>query len=235
MPRPLSDLLGEIETKAGAEVLEGVKAELHNLREEARKTREAGEAIAKQVGEQYKALGKRDDETFEAFAQRQKSAVDALKGDADSKKSELEKLLERLQGVEGQLKQTEEQRQAETKARKQKEVALSLQSELLKRNAAKDTLNILQAHLSGMVEESDGGLLLQVEGGKKPLSEGVEAFLKANPRFVAEQQAAGSGGGGAAAGGSKPDIGQQYLQGDAARATNQLVQAARARKEGAAG
>ncbi len=234
MPKQLSELLSEIETKAGAEVLEGVKAELHNLREEARKTRETGEALAAQVKGQYKALGMRDDETFEAFAARQKSAVDALKGDADSKKSELEKLMERLQGVETQLKQTEEQRQAETKARKQKEVALQLQGELVKRNAAKDTLNILQAHLQGLVEETEGGLLLQVDGGKKPLAEGVEAFLKANPRFVAEQQAAGSGGGGAFAGGSKPDIGKQYVEGNAVAATNELVKAARAKREGAA-
>jgi hypothetical protein len=231
MPKNLSELLTEIETKAGAEVLEGVKAELHNLREEAKETRKAGEALAAQVKGQYRALGMRDDETFEAFAQRQKSAVDALKGDADSKKSELDKLIERLQGVETQLKQSEEQRTAEIKARKQKEIALGLQQELLKRNAAKDTLSILTAHLQGIAEETDSGLFLNLEGGKKPLAEGVEAFLKANPRFVAEQQAAGSGGGSAAGGSGKPSTGELYAQGNALAATNELVTAAR-KKQG---
>jgi len=235
MPKSLSELLTEIETKAGAEVLEGVKAELHTLREEAKRTREAGELIAKQVKEQMKALGMQENESFDAFAKRQKSAVDALKGDADSKKSELEKLLERLQGVETQLKQTEEQRQAETKARKRKEVELLLQGELVKGNAAKDTLNILQTHLQGLIEESEGGLLMQVDGGKKPISEGVAAFLKANPRFVSEQQAAGSGGGGANAGGAKTDAGKLYAEGNSTSATNELVKAARARREGAVG
>lgn len=231
MAKTLSELLTEIETKAGAEVLEGIKAEFHNLREEAKKNRESGEALAKQVGENFKELGKRDDETFEAFAARQKAAVDALKGDADSKKSDLDKLIERLQGVEGQLKQSEEQRAAEIKARKQKEVALGLQSELLKRNAAKDTLSILTAHLQGITEETDSGLFLNLEGGKKPLAEGVEAFLKANPRFVAEQQHSGSGGGSAAAGSGKPSAGELYAQGNALAATNELVTAAR-KKQG---
>jgi hypothetical protein len=232
MAKTLSELLTEIETKAGAEVLEGIKAEFHNLREEAKANREKGEALAKQVGESFKSLGKRDDETFEAFAQRQKSAVDALKGDSDSKKSELDKLMERLQGVETQLKQSEEQRTAEVKSRKQKEVALGLQSELLKRNAAKDTLGILTAHLQGMAEETDSGLYLNLEGGKKPLAEGVEAFLKANPRFVAEQQHSGSGGGSAAGGSGQPDAGEKYAKGDAVGATNQLVMAARQRAQG---
>lgn len=225
-----SELLGVIESKAGAEVLEAVKAEFHKLREEAKANREKGEALAKQVGESFKALGKRDDETFEQFAARQKSAAEALKGDADSKKSELEKMLERLQGVESQLKASQEQTAAELKARKQKEITLALQGELLKKNAAKDTLPILTAHLQGLAEEAEGSVYLNLDGQRVALQAGVETFLKANPRFVSEQQHSGSGGGSAAAGGSTPNVGEKYAAGNPVAATDELVKAARQKR-----
>jgi hypothetical protein len=81
-----------------------------------------------------------------------------------------------------------------------------------------------------LAEEAEGSVFLNLDGQRVALQSGVETFLKANPRFVSEQQSAGSGGGSAAAGGSAPNVGEKYATGNSAAATNELVKAARQKR-----
>lgn len=62
--------------------------------------------------------------------------------------------------------------------------------------------------LAGSVQVKDDDTIVFLEGDKElPLTEGIAAYLKANPEFVANTAAPGSGGaGGGGTGGEAPDL-----------------------------
>lgn len=182
----------------GSAMTAEIKAELNRLRNEAAGHRTKLQKVTT-------TLGLKDAENLDEAVTGLKASLDAIEA-SGSKPSEIGTKLAALVKQVETLTQTVAEKEKLTAAEKEKRIAAVRTAKTVEAlTAAKAVAPAeLAKILAGQVQIKDDDSIVFMDGTtEKPLNEGIAAYLKANPVFVANAAAPGAGGGSGGAPGDK--------------------------------
>ena len=184
----------------GAAITDALKAEINRLRNEAAGHRTKLQKVTTE-------LGLKDAENIDEAVAGLKASLDAIAktgGKPDEIGAQIAQLTKQVQQL---TQQSEADKKAAQTEREKRISAIRSAKTVEALTAAKA---IKPAELAKLLAEAvqikDDDSIVYKDGDKElPLADGIAAYLKANPEFVANAAAPGSGGGGPGAGGA-PDL-----------------------------